>query len=82
LQLSNLTVDIVDAKFLLAMKLLAAREESQDLQDAVILIKHLGIKSTDELDLLIDAYEGSYHSTALRVSRAFAKVALRYAKQM
>jgi hypothetical protein len=81
LKLSNLIVDVVDARFLLAMKLLAAREDSQDLHDASILIKHLEIKSLDALDMLIDTFEGQYHPKTLQVSREFAKAALKQAER-
>jgi len=80
LKLSNLTVEVVDAKYLLAMKLLAAREDSQDLHDATILTTHLQIKSVDELHSLIDTYyKGRYHPQTLQVSKAFAKVVFEHA---
>ena len=82
LKLSNLTIDVVDAEYLLSMKLLAAREDSQDLHDASVLIKHLGIESVEELYSLIDAYEGRYHPTTLLVSKEFAKAAIKQANQL
>jgi len=83
LKLSNLAVGIVDAEYLLAMKLLAAREDSQDLHDAAILIKHMRIKSLDELYLLIDThYKGHYHPQSLQVSREFAKAAIKRSSQL
>ena len=83
LKLSNLTVEVVDAKYLLAMKLLAAREDSQDLHDASILINHMQIKSVDELHSLIDSYyKGMYHPQTLQVSKAFAKAAIKLASQL
>ena len=81
LTLSNLIVSIVDAKWLLSMKLLAAREESHDLTDAVVLIKHLQIKSVEKLYELIDEYKGRYHPDTLHISRIFAQAALRQANQ-
>ena len=59
LSFSNLSVKMVDAKCLLSMKLLSAREESNDLMDAVVLIRHLDIKSVDELHALIDVYDSA-----------------------
>ena len=49
LQLSNLTVKTIDARGLLAMKLVSARGNSNDLIDAVSLMKHLKIKDIEEL---------------------------------
>ena len=40
---SNLVVNLVDEIYLLTMKIMAAREDSNDLQDAVVLIKQLGV---------------------------------------
>ena len=60
---------------------MVAREDSQDLYDASLLIRHLGIKSVDGLLLLIDAYKDRYHPKTLQVSREFAKAAMRQANQ-
>ena len=81
LTLSNVIVNIVDAETLLSMKLLSAREESHDLSDAVILMKHLKINSMDKLDKLIDVYKGRYHPHTLQVSRIFAQAALKQVTQ-
>ena len=76
--LSNLTVNAIDPEYLLVMKLLAAREDSQDLHDASTLIKHMGITSEAELFLLIDTHLGRYHPSTLLVSKEFARAAMRH----
>jgi len=75
LKFSNLTVSVLDAESLLAMKLVSARTDTYDLSDAVILIKHLGIKNVEEVYAVIEKYEFPLHPTALRVSLNFAKQA-------
>jgi len=77
---SNLVVNMVDAKCLLTMKLMSAREDSYDLLDAIILIRHLNIGSVEELYELINAYEGNYHPKAIMESKKFAEIAFQRAK--
>ena len=69
----NLTVSILDAESLLAMKLVSARENTYDLSDAVILMKHLDIKNVEEVYALLEKYEFPLHPTALSESRLFAR---------
>lgn len=49
LDLSNLKVFVPTADYLLSMKVLAMRAESFDADDVVFLIKHLNLKSLDEV---------------------------------
>lgn len=49
MQLDNLTVDVVDTKGLLAMKLVAARMDLFDMDDTLTLARHAGVTSLDEL---------------------------------
>ncbi|MCL2157999.1 MAG: DUF6036 family nucleotidyltransferase [Oscillospiraceae bacterium] len=72
---SNLTVNILDAESLLAMKLVSARENTYDLSDAVILMKHLNVTKVEELYALLEKYEFPLHPTALSESRLFARQA-------
>jgi len=80
LALSNLTVDIADAECLLTMKLISAREDSHDLHDAAILIKHLGINSVEDLNVLLNDYDGVFHPKSLLISKEFAKAAFAQSK--
>jgi hypothetical protein len=53
----GLRVDVASPRYLLAMKLLAARDE--DVDDILILYRHCGFRSVDEgLDLVEAAYPG------------------------
>ena len=73
LNFSNLTVSVLEAESLLAMKLVSAREDTYDLNDAVTLIKHLKIKKVDELYAVIEKYEFPLHPEALYQSQIFAE---------
>ena len=72
---SNLTVTILDAESLLAMKLVSARENTYDLGDAAILMKYLNIQNIDEVYALLEKYEFPLHPTALNESKMFARQA-------
>ncbi len=48
-EFSNLIVTIPDANYLLAMKMLALRANTEDESDAIFLIKHLGLTSADDI---------------------------------
>lgn len=52
----NLIVTIPDAKYLLAMKLLALRPNTEDESDAIFLIGKLGIKSRDQAIELVRGF--------------------------
>lgn len=55
MELSNLTIKSVDAESLLAMKLTAARRHtSKDMDDSIFLMKHLNIKTEEELFKIVD----------------------------
>ena len=81
LSYSNLKINMVDAKCLLTMKLMSAREESNDLLDAVALIKSLNINSVEQLYALINNYIGRYHPNSILESKKFADIAFKRAKQ-
>lgn len=52
---SNLVVKSVDAKGLLAMKATSSRLGTSDMDDLITLMRHLNIKSIDEVyDIVID----------------------------
>lgn len=52
----NLTVFIPEADYLLAMKALAARADSEDENDVVTLVRSLGLKTADEVFTIIEKY--------------------------
>ncbi|HQZ83374.1 MAG TPA: DUF6036 family nucleotidyltransferase [Pyrinomonadaceae bacterium] len=54
--LSNLTVFIPEADYLLAMKALAARADTEDESDVITLIEALEVTSADEVFLIIERY--------------------------
>jgi len=58
-QYSNLTIRSMDAESLLAMKLTAARADTKDASDSITLMKHLQIKTIEEVFDIIEknAYE-------------------------
>ena len=72
---SNLTVSVLDAESLLAMKFVSARENTYDLSDAVILMKSLKIENVEQVYVLLKKYEFPLHPDALRESMIFAKQA-------
>ena len=71
----NLTVSVLDAESMLAMKLVSARENTYDLSDAAILMKHLDIKNIEEVYVLLERCGFPLHHTALNESRLFARQA-------
>lgn len=73
--LSNLTIKVVDAKSLLAMKLISARSNTSDLSDAVTLMKTLSIKGTEELYSIIETHGFPLHPNILVECKAFARTA-------
>ncbi len=52
----NLKVFVPTADYLLAMKVLAMRAESFDAEDVIFLIKHLDLKSLEEIWKIIENY--------------------------
>jgi hypothetical protein len=55
--LSNLSVTVPEADYLLAMKMLALRADTEDERDAEFLIRRLGLKSAQEvLNIVADYY--------------------------
>lgn len=56
LALSHLTVYVPEPDYLLAMKVLAGRVESQDRNDVRFLVRHLGITSADEVTEIVARY--------------------------
>ena len=75
LTFSNLTINVLDAESLLAMKLVAAREKTYDLKDAALLMEYLHIKSVEEIYDIIKKYEFPLHPKALIESMNFAEMA-------
>lgn len=77
MSLDALTIKRPDDKAMLAMKLASAREDSKDADDAVFLIRRLGIK--DEAELL-DIIEDNISKQQLTpMAGFFAKEMLRRA---
>ena len=54
--LSNLIVTVPDADYILAMKMLALRSDTEDERDAEFLIDRLGLKSPQEILNIISGY--------------------------
>ena len=55
-QFSHLTVYLPDAHYLLAMKTLAARVDTTDKDDILLLIDKLNLKAPDEVFAVVEAY--------------------------
>lgn len=55
-ELSNLRVTVPEPDYLLAMKILALRPETEDESDATFLIEHLKISSKDEILKIVADY--------------------------
>lgn len=56
-EFSNLRVTVPDPDYLLAMKMLALRPDTEDENDATFLIEHLGLKQPSEvLEIIADYY--------------------------
>lgn len=75
--LSNLTIKVVDAKSLLAMKLISARPYTNDLHDSVTLMKTLNIKEVEELYGIIEAHGFPLHPNISAECKAFAREAFK-----
>lgn len=56
LDLSHLKVYVPEADYLLAMKAMAARVDTQDANDIRTLIAHLGIRSADQVFTILEHY--------------------------
>lgn len=58
MELSNLTVNVPDPRYLLAMKVMAARsgESQEDARDALFLIKKLRLSSANEVFEILEGY--------------------------
>ena len=56
LDLSNLIVTVPDADYILAMKMLALRPNTEDENDAEFLIGRLGLKSPQEVLAIVSEY--------------------------
>ena len=78
---NNLTVSVLDAESLLAMKLVSARPDTYDLGDAVVLIKYLGIKNIEKVYDILEKCEFPLHPMALQESMLFAEQAFETAKK-
>ncbi|MBP7476770.1 MAG: hypothetical protein KBF83_14745 [Pyrinomonadaceae bacterium] len=66
--LSNLTVTVPDADYLLAMKVLAFRPETEDENDVLFLIKHLGLNTPDQV---LEIVAGYYPSKTVKPETVF-----------
>lgn len=56
IDLSNLKVFIPESDYLLAMKVIAARTDSRDMEDIQFLISRLNLKSSEQVVSIIDRY--------------------------
>jgi uncharacterized protein YeaO (DUF488 family) len=84
LKYSNLIVSSIDAECLLALKLTSARPLN-DMDDSIILMKHIGIKKEKELFDLIEKYIPNNKKTALAhffTIEAFQKYSEKYLKKI
>ena len=64
IELSALTVKTIDAEGLLAMKLASARPETNDQEDAKVLMKHLEIDKLENVYELLEKHIPSHRLTA------------------
>ncbi len=55
LNLSNLTVNVLDAESMLALKLTSARLDSQDMADSLVLLNQVKPKSIDDVYSLVES---------------------------
>lgn len=60
---SNLSVYTMSAECMLALKLTSARFASKDMDDSITLMKHIGIKTEDELLDIIEKYTSKNRQT-------------------
>ena len=75
-EFSNLRVTIPDADYLLAMKMLALRTDTEDESDATFLIDRLGLKSPAEVIEIVEEYYPQKHvkpETVLWLENFFQK---------
>jgi hypothetical protein len=56
LTLSNITLFVPEPDYLLAMKVIAARLDTSDLDDIVFLVKHLGLGSAEDVVRIVSGY--------------------------
>ncbi|CAN5198555.1 hypothetical protein BH20ACI2_BH20ACI2_21120 [soil metagenome] len=56
LEFSNLIVTVPDANYLLAMKMLAMRPNTEDEKDAILLIEHLGFDHREQVLAIIRGF--------------------------
>lgn len=59
----NLSVYTVDPESMLALKLTSARFASKDMDDSIVLMKHIGIKTENELFDIIERYTSKNQQT-------------------
>lgn len=52
----NLTVEIASAEFLLFTKVVSTRQAEQDLDDAVVLAKHLGLRNAQDIEQAVKQF--------------------------
>ncbi|PLA37950.1 hypothetical protein CYJ46_05325 [Corynebacterium coyleae] len=52
----NLTVEIASAEFLLFTKVVSTRQAEQDLDDAVVLAKHLGLRNAQDIEQVVKQF--------------------------
>ena len=57
----NLKVFHAEAEYLLAMKAMSARQDTTDRRDIIFLVKHLKIKSPEEVFAAIEKYYHKWH---------------------
>lgn len=55
-ELSNLKVFIASPEYILAMKCHAARVDTEDLEDAKVLVRVLGLKTPDEVFEIVESF--------------------------
>ena len=73
LKYSHLTISNVDAESLLAMKLIAARVNTKDMDDSIFLMNALGVKAEKDLFDIIEMY--THPSQRTIGSKYFTKTA-------
>ncbi|MCL1878340.1 MAG: hypothetical protein FWF80_05745 [Defluviitaleaceae bacterium] len=80
LDFNNLKVHFLSFRAMLVLKVLAARKEpgKHDLEDAIVLIRKLGIKSVAEIDALVNEYKPDWNNPFVL---AFAEEALRLSRK-
>ncbi len=66
--LSNLVVSVPDADYLLAMKVLAFRPETEDENDVTFLIEHIGMTTHEQV---LDIIKGYYPAKTVKAETVF-----------